>query len=58
MYIYYMRLQLTDLPLANIFQIIGNIVDHLLGEIFKFRSFHIDLINIRSKNGKIIQNVV
>lgn len=32
-----------DLPVANVFQVVSNVVHHLLGKIFKFWSLHVDL---------------
>lgn len=31
------------LPVANVFQILGDVVGHLLGKFFEFWSLHIDL---------------
>lgn len=32
-----------DLPVSDIFQIIGDIIDHLFGKVFEFTSVHVDL---------------
>lgn len=34
---------LTSLPFPDILQIVGNVVDHLFGEIFEIRRLHVDL---------------
>lgn len=34
---------LGDLPVANVLQIVGDVVGHLFGEVFKVGSFHVDL---------------
>lgn len=31
------------LPVANVFQILGDVVGHLFGEVFEFWSLHVDL---------------
>lgn len=35
---------LGNLPVADIFQIVGDVVHHLLGKVLEFRSLHFDLL--------------
>lgn len=32
-----------DLPVSDILQIVGDVIDHLLSEVFEFWGFHVDL---------------
>lgn len=48
------KFSFRDLPVANIFQVVGDVVDHFLSEVFEFRRFHVDL---KSKTFKFLHTL-